>query len=111
METTKDPGIGAGSDLLNEYGAAVTAGDMEHWISLWTESGIQMAPDAPARVSKEQIRVAMGPVFELYDHEMTVDCQDVRLAGTWGFVRGEFTHESRSKENSDNCPSSILVGL
>jgi len=39
----------------------------------------------------------MEPFFDLYDHEMSVDPQDVRLAKDWGVVRGEFTHEARSK--------------
>ncbi len=99
METTQDKG----SELLNDYAAAVTAGDMERWMSLWAESGIQMAPDAPSRGSKAQIRVAMEPFFDLYDHEMTVDCQEVRLAGAWGFVRGEFTHERKAKDGSDEA--------
>ena len=98
-ETTQN----AGSELLNDYAAAVTAGDMERWMSLWAESGIQMAPDAPSRASQEQIRVAMEPFFALYNHEMTVDCQDVRLESGWGFVRGEFTHERQAKDASDKA--------
>ena len=98
METTETT-QNTGRELLNDYAAAVTAGDMELWMSLWAESGIQMAPDAPSR-SKEQICVAMEPFFDLYDHKMTVDCQDVRLASAWGFVRGEFTDESKAKDGS-----------
>ena len=102
METT-GTSQDKGSELLNEYAAAVTAGDIERWMSLWAESGIQMAPDAPSRASKEQIRVAMESFFDLYDHEMTVDCQDVRLASAWGVVRGEFTDESKAKDGSDKA--------
>lgn len=95
METQKDSQFAAG--LLEEYAEAVTSGDFERWISLWTEAGVQMAPDAPQRSSREEIRTAMEPFFDLYEHEMKVDPRDVRLAADWGFVRGEYTHEARSK--------------
>ena len=99
METKLDSKFAAGSELLEEYGAALTSGDFERWISLWTESGTQMAPDSPTRTSREEIRAAMEPVFDLYDHKMSVHPRDARLAADWGFVRGEFTHELSSKEN------------
>jgi len=101
METKQDVDFAAGAELLNEYGAAVTSGDFERWMSLWTESGVQMAPDAPQRTNRAGIRAAMEPLFDLYDNTMTVDPQDVRLAGDWGFVRGEFTHEASSKANEE----------
>ena len=97
METKQDAKFAAGADVLKEYGAALTSGDLERWISLWTESGVQMAPDAPKRRSRDEVRAAMQPVFDLYEHEMAVDPQVVRLADDWGFVRGEFTHKLSSK--------------
>ncbi len=101
METKQDAKFAAGADVLKEYGAALTSGDLERWISLWTESGVQMAPDAPKRRSRDEVRAAMQPVFDLYEHEMAVDPQVVRLADDWGFVRGDFTHEMSSKVNEE----------
>ncbi|MFQ5798713.1 MAG: nuclear transport factor 2 family protein, partial [Bacteroidota bacterium] len=34
--------IAAIKDLVNQYGAAVNAGDLDLWISLWADNGIQM---------------------------------------------------------------------
>lgn len=59
METKQDVKFATGAELLKEYGAAVTSGNLERWISLWTESGVQMAPDAPKRTSRDEIRAAM----------------------------------------------------
>ena len=101
METKLDSKFTAGSELLKEYEAAVTSGDFERWISLWTESGTQMAPDVPTRKSREEIRAAMEPLFDLYDHKMSVHPRDARLAADWGFVRGEFTHELGSKNSAE----------
>jgi ketosteroid isomerase-like protein len=53
-------------ELWNEYAAAANAGDLERWMSLWIDEGIQMAPDEPPRVGKEQIRAGMQPGFDLF---------------------------------------------
>ncbi len=103
METKQDVKFATGAELLKEYGAAVTSGDRERWISLWTESGVQMAPDAPKRTSRDEIRAAMEPFFDLYQHKMTVHPEDVRLVADWGFVRGEFTDEASSKVNEERA--------
>lgn len=51
-------------ELWNEYTAAANDGDIECWLSLWIDDGIQMPPCAPRRVGKEQIRQEMLPMFE-----------------------------------------------
>ena len=53
-------------ELWNECTAACHNGDLECLMSLWIDDGIQMAPDAPRRVGKEQIRAAMQPTFDLF---------------------------------------------
>ena len=83
METKLDSKFTAGRELLEEYGAALTSGDFERWISLWTEAGTQRA-DAPTRTSREEIRAAMEPVFDLYDHKMSVHPRDARLTDDLG---------------------------
>ena len=47
-------------ELWNEYAAAANDGDMARWISLWIDDGIQMPPDVPRRVGKEEIRTKEG---------------------------------------------------
>ena len=101
METKQNASFAAGAELLKEYGVALTSGDLERWISLWTESGVQMAPDAPKRTNRDEIRAAMEPVFDLYEHEMIVDPRFVRLAEDWGVVRGDFTHKASSRANEE----------
>lgn len=82
----------------NQYAGAVTAGDMDRWISLWTDDGIQMPPDTPARFGKEQIRAAMQPLFDLYHTNMTVNCEEARVAGDRAYARGTYTFVMTSKE-------------
>ena len=44
--------IAAIKNLVNQYGATINAGDLDLWISLWVDNGIQMPPNAPAVIGK-----------------------------------------------------------
>jgi uncharacterized protein (TIGR02246 family) len=75
-------------EKLNEYAATCNAGDLERWISLWTDDGIQMPPSAPARVGKEQIRAGMKTAFDQYIIKVTINNEETRVSGNLGFARG-----------------------
>ena len=69
-------------EVWNEYAAAANAGDLERWMALWIDDGIQMPPDVPRRVGKEQIRVEMLPFFDLFDtSNMIIHTEEVRILG------------------------------
>ena len=83
--------IAAIKDLVNQYGATVTAGDLDLWISLWADNGIQMPPNAPAVIGKEQIRARNESMFAEFILEMVVTNEEVRVAGDLAFARGTYT--------------------
>ncbi|UCE39007.1 MAG: hypothetical protein JSW00_07240, partial [Thermoplasmata archaeon] len=49
--------------------------------------GVQMPPDAPARVGKEQIRENMKPVFDQFNMEAAVDIFEGKVYGDLGLTR------------------------
>ncbi len=79
-------------ETLNQYGKFANSGDLEGWISLWDEEGVQMPADLPSILGKVKIKERMRPFFE----EMTVDIQfleieDVRVYGDMGLTRCSYT--------------------
>lgn len=44
-------------EIWKEYPATLNAGDLDRWLSPWTEDGIQMPPDEPPVVGKKRIRI------------------------------------------------------
>lgn len=89
-------------ELWNEYAAAVDEGNMERWISLWAEDGIQMAPDAPPRVGKEQIQKAMQRAFSLFImSNMVINTEEVRILGDQAYSHGTYTFEMTPKEGGE----------
>jgi uncharacterized protein (TIGR02246 family) len=86
-------------ELWNEYAAACHAGDLERWLALWIDNGIQMAPDAPPRVGKAQIRAAMQPTFQRFDvRNLVINTEEVRILGDRAYSHGTYTFDMTPKE-------------
>ena len=102
MERTKVSDVAQIHELWNEYAAAAHAGDLERWMSLWTDEGIQMAPDAPRRVGKEQIRAAMQPGFDLFImSDMVINTEEVQILGDQAYSHGTYTFDMTPKEGGE----------
>jgi uncharacterized protein (TIGR02246 family) len=97
-DRTRNIDVGLVFELWNEYAEAANGGDFEHWLSLWIDDGVQMAPDAPPRVGKEQIRAAMQPIFELFvTRNMVINTEEVRILGDWAYSHGTYTFDVAPK--------------
>ena len=104
-------------ELWNEYAAAINAGDLERWMSLWLDDGIQMAPNEPTHVGLDQIRTAVQPTFDLFFMTNAVfNTEEVRILGNWAYSYGAYTFEKIPKQGGKTTSSrckflDILVKL
>ncbi|MFQ6113824.1 MAG: YybH family protein [bacterium] len=89
VETEAD--IAALNEIWNQYADGINTGNLDLWISLWTDDGIQIAPDAPAVVGKKQIRAKYEIIFPQFNFKMTITCKETKVAGDWTFARGTYT--------------------
>ena len=64
MDVKRMSDIAAVKEMLKQYAKVCNTGDLNHWISLWADNGVQMPPDTPTRIGKEQIREGMKPMFD-----------------------------------------------
>jgi len=89
-------------ELWNEYAAVLNDGDMERWLALWIDEGIQMAPGAPHRVGKERIRREMQPLFDQYNiSNMIIHTEEVRILGDQAYSHGTYTFELTPREGGE----------
>ncbi len=88
-------------ELWDEYAVALDAGDFERWISLWIDDGLQMAPDAPPRIGKEQIRAAMQPSFDLFNWQMAIYPDEIQVLGDQAYSHGLFELVMTPKAEGD----------
>ena len=85
--------------LWNEYAAAMNGGDMERWIALWVDDGIQMAPDAPHLVGEAEIWRGMQAQADLFDtRQMRIHTEEVRILGDRAYSHGSYEFEMAPKD-------------
>lgn len=93
--------IAAINELWTQYASAVTTGDLHLWISLWIDDGIQMAPDAPAVIGKEQIRAKYESIFPQFISKMAITSKETTVAGDWAYARGTYTLSNTPKAGGE----------
>jgi len=95
--------IAAIKELWSHYEEAEISGDIDLWISLWTDDGIRMPPNTPAVFGKERIRATVQSFFDrvvdgYYTIEFTVKSEEIGVTGDWAFARGTYTFISSKTE-------------
>ena len=79
-------------DTWVTYSATVNAGDVDGWIALWDDDGVQMPPGAPAVHGKSAIREAFSGILLSVDfEEFTINNEEVQVFGDFGFARGNYS--------------------
>ena len=94
--------ISAIKEVLNQYAEGCTAGDFDLWMSLWADDGVQMPPDAPALVGKEQIRNAAKPEFDNLEMRLTIlSIEDAKILDGLGLTRCVYRLEVTPKAGGE----------
>ena len=87
--------------LTEEYDAAVNSGDLDSWMSLFTDDAVRMPPNMPAVVGKDAIRSLQQSFFEMYTFDIKETTDDIIIAGDWAFVRGAYIYTSTPKAGGE----------
>jgi uncharacterized protein (TIGR02246 family) len=86
-----------------EYEASLSAGDVDRWVDLWTEEGIQLPPGEPPVVGKEAIRARnKAALTDIFDISMSITNEEVVVGGEWSVARGVYTATLTPKAGGDN---------
>jgi len=92
------------NEIWKEYSASLNAGDMDRWLALWTDDGVQMPPDEPAVVGKERIRARNQRFLDQFRFDMGITNAEVRTAGDWAFARGTYRASLTPKQGGKPIP-------
>ena len=77
--------------LLEEYFAALNAGDADGYLACFTDDAVWMPPDEPAIVGKEAWLEENPDPFTTFDLDLTLTLDEVVVPGDWAFARGTVT--------------------
>ena len=87
------------------YCAAMIDGDMDRWISLWVDAGVQMPPEAPAICGTQNIRKANQPLLDLYAWDISIYPDETQVVGAWAFPRGNYYWAWTPKTGGEKWPA------
>jgi uncharacterized protein (TIGR02246 family) len=90
---------------FDEYAASLNAGDVERWIQLWTEDGVQSPPNTAPRFGRDTILAAISAAAErIYWEDFEIDIEEVLVAGDLAIARGMYTVTNVPKDGSAPIP-------
>ena len=83
--------IAAIKEMLNQYAVACN-----------TDDGIQMPPDTPTRIGKEQIREGIKPAFDQMNLDIAIhSIEDAKVYGDLGLTRCTYTLKMTPKAGGE----------
>jgi uncharacterized protein (TIGR02246 family) len=90
-------------ELWKAYAEAVTAGDFQRWIALWTDEGIRLSPPdlGPRQVGKKEIRAVVQPLFDSSTLTAAINTEGVQILGGQAYSHGTYVITVTPKEGGD----------
>jgi uncharacterized protein (TIGR02246 family) len=102
LNEKKKSDITALKEILNQFAIGVNTGDLDLWTSLWANDGVQMPPNLPSRIGKEQIREGMKPGFDQMILDITINSiEEVKVYGDLGVIRCTYTSKMTPKAGGE----------
>jgi uncharacterized protein (TIGR02246 family) len=102
--TSDQAAAAAVNEIWREYSASLNADDLNRWMALWTDDGIQMPPDEPAVVGKKGIRARNQGVLDQFSFNIAITNAEVRTAGDLAFARGTYKATLTPKRGGNPIP-------
>ena len=90
--------------IWSTYVSSLEAGDIDAWLSLWTEDGVQMPPNEAPVIGKDKLRQRNGAALDLFTVAIDITNQEVGVAGEWAFSRGVYAATFTPKDGSQLIP-------
>ena len=87
--------------LLSQVDETLTSGDLEGWMALWDDEGVELPPMQPALVGKEAIRAWDGEYMANNTTMVQSAVEDVQVAGDWAYLRDSYTESWTPKDGGD----------
>jgi uncharacterized protein (TIGR02246 family) len=97
-----DADVQAILDLEQRVFDAQIAGDIDAWMSSFTEDAIVMVPNIPALTNKLAIRQWNTPYFEQFDLHEESDAREIQVAGDWGYIRAHWIWTLTPKDGGES---------
>jgi uncharacterized protein (TIGR02246 family) len=105
MKPDVEADIAAIKELYNQATLACSTGDVELYLSIFTEDTVVMPPGYPAAMGKEELRPMIEGLFSLFDLELPYTVEEVEVIGDRAFVRSSWQYSMTPKEGGETNTS------
>lgn len=72
------------------YERGINTSDLDLWLSLWDENGIQFPPDEAMHRGKAEIRAANVDFFPILEMRMSISPQEIAVLGDYAYSSGSY---------------------
>ena len=97
-------------ELVRRTDETLTAGDVEAFVALFVDDGIEMPPDGPAQIGQDAIRSREGAFLGTNDTEVRTTVENIQIRGDLAVVRDSYTESWTPKDGGDSA-SAVGKGL
>lgn len=98
---TVEADIAAINELYKQATLAVNTGNVELYLSIFTEDVVVMPSEAPAAIGKEDLRPLYEGLFGLFDLELPYTVDEIEVSGDWAVARSSFQYSMTLKESGE----------
>ena len=106
-EVAEEPVVDVEADVATikaffaPYSPAINSGDLDGWISLFTDDAIFMPPDSVILKGKEAGREFARPFYEQLDMEISISIDEIKVFGNWAFARWSYKFQYTPKSGGE----------
>jgi uncharacterized protein (TIGR02246 family) len=104
IQTNTDADTAAIDDIWESYESSLNGGDIDGWLSLWTEDGVQMPPNEAPVKGKDQLRQRNGAALDMFAVDIEITNEEVEVSGNLAFSRGHYVATFSPKDGSQSIP-------
>lgn len=83
--------------VLANNASVIAAEDLDGWLAQFTDDAVFMNPNAETLLGVEASKQYAFPVFEQFDHEISITVDEVEVCGDWAFARWSFVWDFTPK--------------
>jgi len=81
-----------------KYDEALSSGNLDDFVALFTDDAVRMPNNAPIMVGKNEIRSRREESFANNSFKYTSIVEDIKVSGDWAVLRGNYTIVITPKE-------------
>ncbi len=93
-------------DMTSDYTAAVAAGDLQRFLSVFPDDVVVMPPDHPTARGRDAFTTFVKPFFDEFTLLETISYEEIRVAGDWAV--GTFTYSFTTTRKAGGAASEEL---